>query len=203
MEFFETVGETGIDSKKAVLSCGEMQSQIGEDFEKKQKKSEAMVAYLRALQWGLNRVAQNRIGAFARQEPGGFESLLETMPWTPEGGLFCSKDGFCDYIRGLICFDNAQLEEAYALFARVQVSEPDSPAFSYMQVILWIQEKEEKTSGLFNNLEAPLLKKSWCFSIFKYYILSRLEKALQQNQYNGLLLGTKESVLNQQFLVTA
>lgn len=202
VEFLEAVSdEASADSEKAVLTCGEIQCQIGAAFEKKQKTNEAMMAYLRALQWGPNQVAQDKICAIARRE-SGLGSLIEAMPWTTEDGLFRSKDGFCDYIHGLLYFDNAQFERAYALFDKARASEPDSPAFSYMLVILWLQDKEEKVSGLFNNREASLLKKCWCFNIFKNHILTKLEKALQQNQYNGLFLGAKESVLNQQFLKT-
>ena len=197
MELFEAVREAGADSKKTALSYGEIQCQIGADFEKKQKKEEAIASYLRALKWGISSTAQNKICAFARQE-SSLELILETMPWTTEGGLFRNKDGFCDYIRGLICFDNAQFKQAYALFSKAGVSEPDSPASSYMQVTFWL-EKGEKSSVLFNNPEVSLLKKSWCFSILKNLILEKLEKALKQNQYNGLLLAAKESVLKQQF----
>lgn len=199
MEFYEAVREANVDSKKTTLPCGEIQCQIGADFEQKQKKEEAIASYLRALKWGISPTAQNKICAFAREEQDGFKSLLEAMPWTPEGELFRYKDSFCEYIRAMICFDNAQFKQAYALFAKVGVSEPDSPASSYMQVILWLVEKRKISNVLFNNPEVSLLKKSWCFNILKNLILEKLEKALKQNQYNGLFLNAKESVLKQQF----
>ncbi|MDF3004023.1 MAG: hypothetical protein K0S22_495 [Oscillospiraceae bacterium] len=203
VEFLEAVGdESSVDSKKTVLTCDEIQCQIGADFEKKQKMNEAMTAYLRALQWGPNQVAQDKICAFARQE-NGLESLLEMIPWTTEDGLFRCKDGFCSYICGLIRFNDAQLEQACALFEKARVLEPDSPACSYLLVSLWLQDEEEKASALFNSREASLLKKRWCISIFKNYILTKLEKALQQNQYNGLLLDARESVMTPKFLTTA
>ncbi|WMJ83324.1 glycosyltransferase [Oscillospiraceae bacterium LTW-04] len=196
-DFFGAIhNKVGDHSDKKVLTCGEMHAQIGTVFEKKQKNIEAMTAYLRALQWELNLMAHEKICAFGRESSNDLDALLKKLPWT-KGGLFHTRAGFSDYIRGLSLFDNAQFEQAFSLLKKVTISETNSPAFAYMLVILWLQDKQEAANALIKSLVASPSMIGWSSHILKNHILHQLEESLEQNQYDGLLLAAKESVLNQ------
>lgn len=194
-QFLEAVQvRAGVESEKSVSTCGEMHAKIGVAFERLHKTREAMAAYLRALQRGPNALAEERLSVFW-QSRDTFEMLLEKLPWVAQSSLFHARENFADYVRGLCCFGNGQLEQAYAWFDKAAAAQPDSPATACKLVICWLEEKKSEADALIKDIEPRSPVWAWCFTLLKGEILRRLGQGLSKNPDNGLLMAERESVL--------
>ncbi len=177
------------------LARGDMHAQIGAAFESLHKAPEAAAAYLRALQWGPNALAQEKLSAFWQSDPDMLAALLKNLPWPAESGLFQERTAFSDHVHGLVCLGGGQLKQAYAWFEKAAAKAPDSPAVAYMLTARWLRRQEEGTDAPFGGDEAPPLVWAWCFALLKAEILRRLAQGQAQSPDDGLLLAERERVL--------
>ena len=176
------------------LPCAKIHEQFGAFYEEKQKKMEALSAYLRVLQWDpLHETAKQKVNAFFGEDPGLLDGFLPNMPWPLEGGLFDGKEEFADYIRGLISFQNEQYEHAFTFFSRAADAGCTAPP-AYLIVILCLLDRDAEAEALLRNRSNPSeVLASFC-QIYRNYVIHKLEEGLTRYAYNGLLLGQKESV---------
>lgn len=202
LSLFRTVHEDmGIKSDNE-LTCAEIHKQFGTFFEKNQKKTEALSAYLRVLQWDpLNEAATQKINACFGEDPCLSDGLLQNMPWPMEGGLFSGKEAFINYIRGLVSFRGGRYEQALTFLS--EATETGCTTLAYLILILCLSDREAEAKILLRDSgHSSELPVSFCV-IYREYILHKLDEALARYAYSGLLLGQKENVQNWMMAFTA
>ncbi len=200
LDFYQSLCNSNetIESQFSELTCAKIHEEIGQFFEKAQKKQEAIMAYLRALQWDpYNQIVQEKIINFADNFKDFFP-FLEEKNWILEGNLFCSQEAFIYYIHGMIQIKKQQFEQAQAMFSKIAKNEAtEYVAFPYRLSSLWLAGKETEANQQLDNqsklVDIFLLP---FFRICQGYALERLKEAQQQFPFSELIVAEKERIKN-------
>lgn len=193
-----------LENQAAEITCTKIHQEIGQIFEKAQKKQEALSAYLRALQWDPhNELAQKKISDLFAENSSQFDAFLEGKGWILEGDLFRCQESFIYFIQGILQFKNQQFEQALAMFSQSTKDEPsDQIAFPYMISSLWLSGKEAEALRWLDKYSKSADVFPIFFRICQSDVLKRLKEAQQQYPFSELIIAEMKRIKNRSYFNT-
>ena len=183
-------------------ACDEVHCKIGEFYEKSNQRGEAFFAYLRALQWNpFHEAAQSKIISMVKGNTDQFYDVLNEKNFMIEGSWFHDKEGFIQYIHGLIQFKNHQFSLASETFEKITDHESSySLSLAYRICCLWIEGNEEAAEKLMMEQKSIQRIDSFIFLICKSYVLDRLAEGYHKYPYSEIILREKQRVSNLEWI---
>lgn len=194
--------ENAEDFSDEDMTCDKIYIKIGDLYIKEEKKKEALVAYLRAIQWNpLNELAQEKIIDILDKNFSQFYDFLECKCWILEGNWFYNKQDFINYLNGVIYFHNQQIEQSISYFLKISENKIiHNIVLAYITSSLWIVEKKEEVEKYINNQDMPAEFWLSFFNICKGYALKRLDEGLRHYPYSELIMIEKQRIQSVNFM---
>ncbi len=177
------------DSIPSSLPPGEIHREIAGFYEKQNRKSQALVAYFRSLQWEpLHHPTQEKIKKAYKEDSDLLQDLLERRDYSVEGN-FVSQDDFRCYILGMVYFRIEKFHEALTYFLKIA---PEKLILAYCATCLWmLQRPEEAVNYLkIDSLEKDIIP--FFFYLCKSKALSILERGQQEFPHSELIALVKQ-----------
>lgn len=172
-------------SEKSVTA--EVHEKIGDIYLKTSKKTEALSAYLKGLQWDpLNENLQKKIKKLFDDGSERARDLLEKKEWSLEGGWFDQKQAFIDFVYGMIDFKNGEFDGAIASLSKIKGTKEGCFLFkAYVTSTLLILGKEEEVRSDEENSALNMI--TTVYRICKDYVLGKLNESSLQYPYCELI----------------
>jgi len=180
------------------ITCDEVHCEIGNFYEKLNKREAVLSAYLRALQRNpFNDLVQSKIINLVHDNPDQFHAVLDGKSFILESSWFHDKEGFIHYIHGLIHLKNHQFNLASESFDKITNKETGYPlAFAYMIFCLWMEGNEADAEKLLDEQKRLQKVDLFIFLICKSYVLDKLTEGYQKYAYSEIILREKQRVNN-------
>lgn len=185
------------------LTSSKIHEMIGDYYINKQKKREAIFAYLRALQWDpLDYIVQEKVLCIYNDNQCYFSTLFEENPWCLEGSWFNCKEDFLHFIIGIISLKSNEFQKSINSFINISKNSISYTLSSaYTSFIWWITGEESEVVKFLKGEDKALEIITLFLHICKDYSLDILIKGHRLFPYSELIaiereMLSKASILN-------
>ncbi|OIJ16770.1 hypothetical protein BKP37_05975 [Anaerobacillus alkalilacustris] len=196
LDLVQNIGnENSLNNSNSELTTAQIHVEIGQDFERRQKKQESLYAYLRALQWdSLNEFAQAKITDLYRENSSQIFEFLEEKDSILEGCLFTNKEVFRRYLEGEIHFNQQQFEKALTSFSQIEEESENPVIFAYIFSCLWIRGQKEEAEKYYDKLGEETFEPSLVLRICKGYVIAKLREGQQEYLFSKMIKAEIEKI---------
>ncbi len=202
LDFYMGLSQYHTKNKKAdslsleALTTERVHVLIGDSYSSQQKWREALVGYIRGLQWNpYDRAATDRLTKICRDHEFSIEEVHNSSCRLEESEYFSDTEEFRFFTEGLLYLKDLDYDEALDVFEKASFSAKGyNPARLYILAILWFTSKEEKAAQIWKETEDREQIIDTIFDIYCDLQRDRLKEVQKQYPYSNLIAQEIDSI---------